>query len=67
MIMEQTVIRSAALVYLMRWVKVQYTMPQDVHGNWNVPTNNLTAGIYIIRMEADGKTLQTQRLVVVGK
>jgi len=26
-----------------------------------------TPGVYIIRMEADGKALQVQRLVVVGK
>ncbi len=47
--------------------KKDYTVPQGAHGNWNVNTSDWTPGIYIIRMEADGAALQTQRLVVVSK
>ncbi len=34
------------------------------NGNWDVNTADLVPGMYIIRMEGDGKTLQTQRLIV---
>jgi len=44
-----------------------FTVPQGVQGNWNVNTSDWMPGIYVIRMEADGKALQTQRMVVVGK
>ena len=47
--------------------KMQYSIPQDVQGNWNLNTNDWSAGIYIIRMEGDGKALQLQRMAVVGK
>ncbi len=36
----------------------------DSHGNWPLNTNDWTPGVYIIRMEGDGKALQTQRLIV---
>jgi hypothetical protein len=39
----------------------------DWHGNWSVDTKDWNPGVYIIRMEADGKTLQLQRLVVVSQ
>jgi len=47
--------------------KVKYLIPPDVTGSWNLNTNDWSPGIYIIRMDADGKALQTQRMVVVGK
>ena len=47
--------------------KKSFMVPQDVHGSWNINTNNWTPGIYIIRMEADGKALQIQRMVVVSR
>ena len=45
--------------------KMDYTMPQDQHGSWNLSTQNWASGIYIIRMEGEGQALQTQRMVVV--
>lgn len=42
----------------------QSTQLMDGHGNWSVDTRDWTPGIYIIRMEADGKTMQTQRIVI---
>ena len=47
--------------------KVSSTAPQDTHGNWMVSSHDWTSGIYIVRMEAGGKTLQVQRMVVTGK
>ena len=47
--------------------KKDFTTVQDVHGNWTVNTKDWTSGVYIIRMEADGQVLHTQRLVVVSK
>ncbi|PQJ13125.1 hypothetical protein CJD36_005115 [Flavipsychrobacter stenotrophus] len=44
--------------------KTQETVPDVDHGSWKLNTSNWTPGIYIIRMEGDGKTLQTQRLIV---
>jgi len=41
--------------------------PQDIRGNWIISTNNWMPGIYLIRMDADGKALQTQRMVVVSR
>ena len=51
-------------VYDMMGRKVAATTPGEVHGNWILDMTNWTAGVYIVRMEADGKTLQTQRLVI---
>jgi len=47
--------------------KVASVVPQNVQGNWNLNTNDWSPGIYIIRMDADGKALQIQRMVVVSK
>ena len=44
--------------------KVQYISVQDTHGNWNLNAEEWMPGMYIIRMEGDGKALQTQRLIV---
>ena len=44
--------------------KTQETVPDTDHGSWKLNTSNWTPGMYIIRMEGDGKTLQTQRLIV---
>ncbi len=44
--------------------KIDYTMPNTVSGSWMVNTANWMPGVYIIRMEGDGKALQVQRLVV---
>lgn len=47
--------------------KIGYKAIQDVHGSWLPETQNWLPGIYIIRMEADGQALQTQRMVVVSR
>jgi len=44
--------------------KIQSLTPQDSRGSWNLDIINWVPGIYVIRMEGDGQTLQTQRLVV---
>jgi hypothetical protein len=44
--------------------KAGYTAVPDNHGKWIVNTTNWMPGIYVIRMEGDGRMLQTQRLVV---
>jgi len=33
-------------------------------GSWQINTAGWANGVYVIRMEADGTTLHTQRLVV---
>jgi hypothetical protein len=47
--------------------KTAWILPDNEQGNWNLNTKAWASGVYIIRMEADGKTLQTQRLVVIPK
>ena len=44
--------------------KIEYTTPQDTHGTWQVNTSSWMAGMYIIRMEGNGKALQTQRVII---
>ena len=44
--------------------KLAETHVTENNGNWDVNTADFVPGIYIIRMEGDGKTLQTQRLIV---
>lgn len=44
--------------------RMEYIEPQNVHGNWNFNAASWGSGVYIIRMEADGKALQTQKLVI---
>jgi len=46
--------------------KMESTSPADIHGNWDVNTAQWAPGIYFIRMEGDGQSLQTQRVVVVA-
>jgi hypothetical protein len=55
--------RSLA-IYDVMGRKIENIEPQDVHGKWILNAKNWGSGIYIIRMEADGTVLQTQRLVV---
>jgi hypothetical protein len=55
--------RSLA-IYDVMGRKIENIEPQDVHGMWILNAKNWGSGIYIIRMEADGSVLQTQRLVV---
>jgi hypothetical protein len=42
----------------------QYTVTPDTRGTWKINTAGWADGTYLIRMEADGNNLQTQRLVV---
>ena len=51
-------------VYDMMGRKIQSTVPGSVRGNWMMNITDWTPGIYIVRMEGDSKTLQTQRVVV---
>jgi len=44
--------------------KIQSLTPQDIHGSWNLNTANWSPGMYLVRMEADGNTLQVQRVVI---
>ncbi len=44
--------------------RTQSLQVPDSHGNWQLNTTDWTPGVYIIRMEGDGKALQTQRLIV---
>lgn len=44
--------------------KMGHTIPADTHGAWKVDISGWASGIYIVRMEGDGKALQTQRIVV---
>jgi hypothetical protein len=44
--------------------KIQSFTPQDVNDSWYLNTATLAAGLYIVRMEADGQTLQVQRVVI---
>lgn len=47
--------------------KIQQIPLQEMTGNLTIDTKDWASGIYLIRMEADGKALQTQRLAVVSK
>lgn len=51
-------------IYDLMGRKIEKIAPQDVHGKWILNAKNWGSGLYIIRMEADGSVLQTQRLVV---
>lgn len=51
-------------VYDITGRKISIATPADIHGTWSLNTDSWTPGIYIIRMEADGKPLHTQRVVV---
>jgi hypothetical protein len=44
--------------------KMSYSLPEGIQGKWSLDTRNWPQGMYIIRMEADGATLQVQRMVV---
>jgi len=44
--------------------KIQSYNPQSVNDSWYLNTASLAAGLYIVRMEADGQTLQLQRVVI---
>jgi uncharacterized protein YjdB len=45
--------------------RMDYTTPLDAHGNWQLNTSAWKPGVYIVRMEGDGKALQVQRMVIV--
>ena len=51
-------------IYNQMGQRMQYQEPTDIHGNWNVDISNWSPGIYLVRMDGDGKTLQVQKLVV---
>ncbi|WP_133162696.1 PKD domain-containing protein [Flavipsychrobacter stenotrophus] len=55
--------RSLA-VYDIMGRKIGQEIPSQLHDTWNVNTADWSPGIYIIRMEADGRMLHTQRVVV---
>ena len=44
--------------------KTEALAPADIQGSWSLNTSAWMPGVYIIRMEADGQALQTQRVVV---
>ncbi len=44
--------------------RTQSLQVQDSHNTWQLNTTDWTPGVYIIRMEGDGKVFQTQRLIV---
>lgn len=46
--------------------KMNAYQPQETRGAWKLNTVEWAAGMYIIRMEGDGKPLQTQRVIVVN-
>ena len=53
-------------IYNEMGAKVKYLPLADSHATLNIDTKQWVPGIYIIRMEGDGKILQTQRLVVTN-
>jgi len=44
--------------------RIKYTVAPAAQGSWQINTAGWANGVYVIRMEADGTTLHTQRLVV---
>ena len=44
--------------------KIQSYNPHSVNDSWYLNTSTLATGLYIVRMEADGQTLQVQRVVI---
>lgn len=44
--------------------RVTRQVVSDRHGVWKLQTGEWVPGTYIVRMEADGKAVQTQRLVI---
>lgn len=44
--------------------KIAATAVTTINGDWIVNTADWSPGMYVIRMEADGQPLQTQRLIV---
>ena len=55
---------KALVVYDIMGRKITETVASNVHDTWSVNTENWAAGIYIIRMEGDGRSLHTRRIVV---
>ena len=51
-------------IYDMMGRTVASYAPQNITGSWGLNTANWMPGIYIIRMEGNGKALQTQRIVI---
>lgn len=62
----ETYAERSLTVYDQLGRKMRYDMLQDARGNWNIDAAQWAGGVYILRMEADGKTLQTQRFVITG-
>ena len=52
------------VVYDIMGRKIGQEIPSQSHDTWSVNTVDWSPGIYIIRMEADGRMLHTQRVVV---
>jgi hypothetical protein len=52
-------------VYDITGRKMQQTDPGQVRGSWQLSTADWAAGMYVIRMEGDGRALQVQRVVVI--
>jgi uncharacterized protein YjdB len=44
--------------------KVEAMAVSDAHGSWKLNASSWAPGIYVIRMEADGSALQTQKVVI---
>ncbi len=44
--------------------RMEYKIPENESGTWNIDVTNWAAGMYLVRMEADGMSLQTQRVIV---
>ncbi|RKR80714.1 PKD domain-containing protein [Mucilaginibacter gracilis] len=57
--------RRLLAVYDVMGRKMNYSIPQEIHGNWKLNTADWTPGNYIIRMEGDGRPLHTQQIVIV--
>jgi PKD repeat protein len=51
-------------VYDLMGRKMAQILPGDRHGSWNVDVADWAPGMYLIRMEGDGKALQVQRVVI---
>jgi hypothetical protein len=44
--------------------KIAQTKPNENNGSWMINATEWTSGMYIIRMEGDGKVLHTQRVII---
>lgn len=55
---------KALVIYDELGRKMQETTVQQLHGSWSLDASGWSSGMYIVRMEGDGKPLQTGKIMI---